>query len=307
MNGSGANTHTVSPRQVQRMADAIYQAASRFKSDIEGSSNDFFVKLSKQWEDENAVTFAKKFKEKLDMIITNLGDGTFEFVNKIVDIANSYARVAGKGNAVPVYAMRSFSSAIDVSPVKTMFEDESFGLRDDSSISAIEDEYRKLLNRCDNHLSSLRSEILSINAYGNSDVKATISSQASKLFDSSNSSLVAASSYASNELKKVAVDYKQVSSSIESSHISVNFGGNNSFGGTNSAGVYTTAGLSSSSSTGGTNGNGDYTVPSAGAASAISAGSAAIDASLGKKPNNFLEQAVDVVSPNSDKSLRFLS
>ena len=176
--------NTITPKQVEAMCSEVDRIMSNAKIKIEDKMIGFNNLISKNWADEDAVDFANKVSSSMNSVINSLETNSNSIKFGIVDIANYYARIAQMPS---MNASRTtFHSAINPSVVKNTFDDgETFGFKSENSSDEIVDQLSMLIRDCNGICSDITECFSSINAFGNSEIKAIINrvgNQVSKSF-----------------------------------------------------------------------------------------------------------------------------
>jgi len=202
--------NTLSPRQVYSMCNEIDSIASEAKVRIEEAMYNFNTFLSKTWEDDDAVDFAKKVSNSMNGVIESLANNSNSIKNGIVDVANMYAKQAHK--PLMNSSRITFYSAINPSVVKTTFDDgETYGFKDDNSSGRVTEEFEKLVTKCNKINTQLTEDLSSINAFGNPEVKAVINHVSNLIGKALNASVYDIKQFASDKIYHVASSYKRIS------------------------------------------------------------------------------------------------
>lgn len=179
MNGSSSNVNTFSTRQAKRMMESIDEIVSSAVASLEEETNNFFTRVNKSWADKKAVELASSIAKEMRGSINDLGRSSNELKQRIADIHNDYANVAGKQQISAI--IKSFMPAIDNKTVKDVFDDGEHGIRNDKALGLLCVDYANYINRCSAIGDKLRERISSINAFGNEEVKRCINDSAFNL------------------------------------------------------------------------------------------------------------------------------
>ena len=214
--------NTVSPKQVQVLENEIDSIFSIAKVKTENACNDFLNKVSNKWADEYSVSFAKDFTNSMNVCIDSLAKSANDFKSSITNIANFYARKAGK--QLLSFNNLSCNSAINPNIVKSSFNDGEFGIKNINSINDISLELNGLSNTYKSIAEELRSRISSINAFGNSEIKANLLKLSGNVMDILNSSIVKVKKEAETTISNKNREYNEVTNVINESFKNKTYG-----------------------------------------------------------------------------------
>jgi len=172
---------TLSPSQAKRIVDEANGIMSRCKTEMENKNQEFVEKVSKVWEDTNAVNYFQTHKKNMEGFIEELSKNNEVFGNAVQEIANKYCSAGGKG-AISVSKI-TLSPAIDVSLIKDVFAEgengDDFGfINPQNGAAQVMDAFTELVNSLTNSATNAVSSIQSINAFGNSEVRMEIAKSA---------------------------------------------------------------------------------------------------------------------------------
>ena len=171
--------NTVSPKQVQAITREIDEIMASTKVKAENAGSGFFEKMKNLWEDTQAVEFAKVIGKKMEDSVQQLALGGNGLKDGVVDIANFYARRAGKPLMNAPHS--SFNGAFNPSVVSDTFDGDTYGFKDSSSAAVLLGEINALTLAYQKLGQETASRISSINAFGNPDIKVKLLSCANKV------------------------------------------------------------------------------------------------------------------------------
>ena len=174
--------NTVSPKQVNSIINEVDGIIAKAKVDAETAGNAFFGKMKNLWEDNNAVTCAKDINREMDSVIQRLAYSSNCLKDGVVNIANFYARQAGKPMMNAPHT--NFNSAINASIISDTFDGDEYGFKDPSAINALLDDVNAFSLAMSKIKDETSSRLLSINAFGNPEIKSKLISAASDFGDS---------------------------------------------------------------------------------------------------------------------------
>lgn len=180
--------NTVSPKQVQNVIDALQEVTVDTIDNVVSNCNTFFAMMRDNWADEIAVDTAASLGEKMDKVIKELGRSCNLLSDGLVDIANRYAKVAGKA---PMNAPhRNFNGSVDYKVVSNKFNDtDEYGFKGNTSnaVGLVADSLKNFTGYLEFLSQKVGDRIKSINAFGNPDIKLkllqTSSNISSNLFE----------------------------------------------------------------------------------------------------------------------------
>lgn len=255
MNGS-YNIHTLSTGQAFRLLDLIGDQMVRVHDAIDGEANTFLQKLSKVWEDEYAVDFAKDIKKHLDGMFVDFSHRTNDLKQFICTKANEYSKVAGLGTKVGS-SNNIFYSNVDISCVKSSFNNsDDSGFIDNNAASNVLDSFDIMQKSCNKIMDTLKSDMIHSNAFGNAYIKACLVEYASDLSGFVNEELRKIKNLAQEKLSQTQWKYSKVSANHSSNSgggnsVYLNNGGSNySYGNSSTGDVFVTEGLSAGNGSG---------------------------------------------------------
>lgn len=182
MNGSVSN-NTISPKQVDKLLADFQNVVTKTKNVVDQESMSFFNTLGKAWAGEDAVNSAKGIADRINnYIIDNLSAGWNMFSFGIIELANFYARKAGK----PIMAPRNiiFSRNINANAVKSEWEDGSYGFKQPGDIASLIVAFDSLNTTINTTATELSDSINRINAFGNLEVRRKLNEVAVSLSES---------------------------------------------------------------------------------------------------------------------------
>jgi len=204
---------TLSPSQAKHIVDEANGIMSRCKTEMENKNQEFVEKVSKVWEDTNAVNYFQKHKKTMEDIITYLSENNQIFAKRVEDIANKYCSAGGKG-AISVSKI-TLSPAIDVSLIKDVFAEgangDDFGfINPQNGAEQVMDAFTELINSLTKTATQTVSSIQSINAFGNSEVRMEIANSAGKVVDILKSNISQVDKYIRQYVNETAQAYIKV-------------------------------------------------------------------------------------------------
>lgn len=181
MNGSVNNT--ISPKQVDKLLGDFQRAVTEAKDTIETEAVEFFENFGRVWAGEDARKKADRLAIDFNSnLIDNLAGGFNYIARGVIDIANSYAKKAGKSPLA--YRRIEFPHNINANAVKSEWDDGAFGFKQIpgkiAGIIATFDLFRSSVNRAANELAD---SIKSVNAFGNPEIKQALSDVCTVLTD----------------------------------------------------------------------------------------------------------------------------
>lgn len=171
--------NTVTPKQVAAMEKEIDGIITKAKNDIENCTIDFCNNVSRCWADENAVDLVKKVTNSMNGVIIGMCDNSNKIKGSIVDIHNIYAKQAKKSSMNA--SKLKFHSALNPNVVKSTFDGDAYGFKDDVSAYMVADAVNNLANRCEKISDELSSSLTSINAFGNQEISRMIIKSGSEI------------------------------------------------------------------------------------------------------------------------------
>jgi len=220
MNGN----HTVSPRQVEAIMNAAEGILSSAKAQIEEKINDFLKESSKLWADDEAVKMSNRLYDAFGEVISGLGGSGSKLSDEVVDIANKYAKAGGKLISFNRRIMK-FGNGITKGLVKASFDDDSFGIKDENSLSNVEALFdNNLVPAVQKVLDDLVVKLSRTNAFGNGAIIAALAGAGVGIREGAIAKLQAAKRNVHEEVEQARKKYQSVSSSV---------GGSNFIGGMN--------------------------------------------------------------------------
>lgn len=210
---------TLSPSQAKSILNETEKIMNNLQNKILIKNNEFIEKLRQIWEDFNAVEFIKSHKINMESLLCNLGTNTSHFGDTVVDIANSYAKVGG--NIISVGTIgKLIKPDIDISKVQDHFADgesgDEFGFRNpESGASQTMDAFNNLKNEISQLMTEAVSEINSINAFGNQNVKANLAKSAGKIVEICEEGIKTSENSIKNLIDQTAQSYIKLGTSAE--------------------------------------------------------------------------------------------
>lgn len=179
----GAVSNTVSPSQVDKLLGdfGVVVKKARDKIDIEG--NNFFKNLGAVWAGEDAVESSKRLADSLnEYLIDNLASGFNYIAAGVIDLANYYAK---RANKLPMNPRSiSFTHNISSSPVKSQWDDGSYGFKEPKSLASLIVAFDLLKSSINKTAIELSENIARINAFGNPEIKKVLNNVSNAYTDS---------------------------------------------------------------------------------------------------------------------------
>ncbi len=197
--------NTVSPKQVQAITREIDEIMASVKVKAENAGSAFFGKMKNLWEDTQAVEFAKSIGNQIEGSIQQLAQGGNGLKDGVVDVANFYARRAGKPLMNAPHS--TFNGAINPNVVSDTFDGDEYGFKDASAVGALVGEVAELTKSYEKLGQEAASRLASINAFGNPDIKAKLLSSANSVSQGLAFAGKAIERTAQERISKAAKDY----------------------------------------------------------------------------------------------------
>ena len=167
--------NTVSPKQVLNINTAIEEVTANTVSKIADVLNNTLTEIGATWADTKAVAAASKLANMTMEVVKDLEKSCNNLEGGVVNVANRYARVAGKATTNAPY--RSFNAPIISNAVHETFgNSDEYGFKGKASEAALK--IANALGGLSLKIKELGEQssdrINSINAFGNPEIKVQI-------------------------------------------------------------------------------------------------------------------------------------
>lgn len=171
----------VTAKQADKVISQANSAATTTKTKVENAIREFSETVSHIWEDKNATTYAGKLKESINSCIKELSDNNGIFGSAVTGIFEGYRGAGGNDDKMQESAI-SFSGNVDISKIKDHFANDSFGFGENDegevdvagSKEKIMAAFKKLKEELTKARDTSVSEIESINAFGNAEIRSRL-------------------------------------------------------------------------------------------------------------------------------------
>ena len=178
---------TLSVKQANSIINSMNDIARDCCVETERANDEFVDELSRIWEDQNAVDFAKLHKQNVTDMINNLNSNNETYVRTVTDIANSYIKAGGVNEKVNALVAKRVAN-INVDRVKEYFTNtenaDDFGfINPETGVDAIASVYENYEKKIERISLDTSKKIQQINAFGNQDVQLALASSAGKVVD----------------------------------------------------------------------------------------------------------------------------
>ena len=174
---------TLSQKEAKAIADEANALMSLCNTRIKTSCADFIEKVSKVWEDQNAIDYFREFKASIEGFIDELSHNNGVFISTVQSIANYYAEV---GNMAKIaLSPIGLIGEILITKIKDHFDDgDEFGfVNPENGAEQVMDAFETLKKQLNQIALDTVSKIKSINAFGNQEVQLQVAASAGKLVE----------------------------------------------------------------------------------------------------------------------------
>ena len=167
--------NTVSPKQVQNINTAIEEVTANTVSKIADVLNNALAEIGSTWADTKAVAAAGKLVNMTTDVVKDLEKSCNNLESGVVNVANRYAKVAGKATTNAPY--RSFNAPVTTNAVHETFgNSDEYGFKGNALEAAAK--IAAVLGSLSKEIQGLGEKsadrINSINAFGNPEIKVQI-------------------------------------------------------------------------------------------------------------------------------------
>ena len=200
--GSGSNNETLSMKQAMKIVSELNRIMTSLKTTIENKDGEFINKLSKVWEDKNAVDFVLKH------------------VETVKNIAEAYSKAGGMNLSMSEMAQK-LSINVQKDIIKEFFGDgngDDFGFKDPSKgADQVLDAFQELVTSLEKAISDAINQIKSINAFGNRNVQMNLAQSAGDMVSILKENVNQNKKMIKESVDATAQGYTKIGSSAETS------------------------------------------------------------------------------------------
>ena len=176
---------TLSPSQANEIIRKSVDVLNNIEKTVHQKSNDFLQGLSKVWEDQHAVDFAKDYQNSFRNALTSLQSNFDKFHENVSDIVKRYAATSGNQASISVM-MGRLNKEVEIGAVHDHFLDgeneDEFGFKQ-NGLEQVEDGFKQLSRSLAAVSEQASSEINHINAFGNIEVQNGLAKSAGKIVE----------------------------------------------------------------------------------------------------------------------------
>ena len=210
---------TLSAKEANKIIEEANKIMSLCQKRMEEKNNQFVDKLSKIWEDKNAVEYIKMHKKNFEGFIDELSGNNRIFAERVKDIADAYIKAGGMAVAITA-APIALTANFVVDAVKEFFSNgenaDDFGFKDPSAgASQVMDAFSELKQGLEKAASDAISQIKSINAFGNVNVQLNLAQSSGAIVNILNQHVDAAEKQIRDLVDQTAQGYIKIGSNSE--------------------------------------------------------------------------------------------
>ena len=218
--GSGSNNETLSMKQAMKIVSELNRIMTSLKTTIENKDGEFINKLSKVWEDKNAVDFVLKHEKSMHEMIDNLNKNMSTFVETVKNIAEAYSKAGGMNLSMTEMAQK-LAINVPKDVIKEFFGDgngDDFGFKDPSKgADQVLDAFQELVTSLEKAISDAINQIKSINAFGNRNVQMNLAQSAGDMVSIVKNNIEENKNTIKEYVDATAQGYTKIGSSAETS------------------------------------------------------------------------------------------
>lgn len=210
---------TLSVTQANQLIGEVNKHLVTCQEKMTNSFNTFLDDLSRLWEDQNAVDFAKKINDIYQELLNEMTIKNGFFGTYVINLANLYIRI-GNMNEKVTEEPKTFSGEINYQVVKKYFanseNEDDFGFKDptNAGIQEILQTYKTLYRSLQDITLQLSKDILKTNAFGNTSVMGRITTLSAELIRYMMTELTEIERHFSNSLRYTFEEYSKIATSV---------------------------------------------------------------------------------------------
>ena len=219
--GLGGVLHEIlSMKQAMKIVSELNRIMTSLKTTIENKDGEFINKLSKVWEDKNAVEFIQKHEKSMHSLIDNLNKNMSTFVETVKNIAEAYSKAGGMNLSMSEVAQK-LSINVPKDVIKEFFGDgngDDFGFKDPSKgADQVLDAFQELITAIEKAVTDAINQIKSINAFGNKNVQMNLAQSAGNMVSIVKNNIEENKNTIKEYVDATAQGYTKIGSSAETS------------------------------------------------------------------------------------------